>query len=104
MKKLLGGSLETCQEWSFLIEAFKIRNALLHANGRPALMNEKDREEIQRIVVKHKDLFHWPEKRVPDQSGKLKKSKDTWIKILPAGVRKISMSIQQLISQLRPSN
>lgn len=104
VKKLLGGSLETCQEWSFLIEAFEIRNALLHANGRPVLMNENKRNKIQCIVDKHNDLFLWPEKHVPDQSGKLKKSKDTWIKILPAGVHKLSMSIQQLIHQLRPSN
>lgn len=104
VQKLLGSSsLGECDEWDFLKDAFKIRNALLHANGRPALMNEKDREEIQRIVVKHNDLFLWPEERQTDRSGKLKESKDTRIKIQPEALKKLSMNIQQLIRQLRSS-
>jgi hypothetical protein len=108
VKKLLGGSLGTCQAWDFLKDAFKIRNALLHANGRPALMNDEDRNNIQRIVKKHNHLFHWPEVHVAIRSSfetgpKFKKSDDTRIEIIPEGLQKLSTHIQQLIHQLRPS-
>jgi hypothetical protein len=75
---LLDGKLKHCQAWCFLKDAFEIRNALLHANGRAALMNVTARNKIQGTVKKHNELFRWPEVLVPvrsnsDTSLKLKK-------------------------------
>jgi hypothetical protein len=107
VQHLLGGTLDKCTAWEFLNDAFKIRNTLLHANGRPTLMREKTRQDIRRIVEKHNDSFRWPEVLLPVQSSsgtaKLEKSNDTRIEILPAGLHKLSMSIQQLIRELSPS-
>jgi hypothetical protein len=107
IKTLLDGRLGDCQAWNFLNDAFKIRNVLLHANGRPALMNGKTRNAIHDIVNRHNDSFYLPEILVParTKSGirpKLKKSNDTRVEILPDGLRKLSTHIQQLIHDISP--
>jgi len=53
--KKLGFDLSKDKNWQFLCDAEKIRNCLLHANGRPSLMRSPN--EIKRIVNSHKNTL-----------------------------------------------
>ena len=54
--KTLGVDLSN-DNWGLLRDAEKVRNCLLHANGRISLMKPEKREEIERIVQKRNDLL-----------------------------------------------
>ena len=49
-------------DWGFLIDAEKIRNCLLHANGRVDLAKKKD--ELENLIKKHKNYLHIQTKRL----------------------------------------
>jgi hypothetical protein len=55
MKSHLGIDVLNGGHWQLLCDAEKIRDCLLHANGRVSLL--KKPEEIKLIVKRHKDML-----------------------------------------------
>jgi uncharacterized protein YutE (UPF0331/DUF86 family) len=61
-KHLFNNDLSNCRNWEFINDCEKLRNCILHANGRIDLFTPTS--EIERIITKHPDLITVYKKRV----------------------------------------
>ncbi len=61
-KKLYKNDLSNSKAWDFIKECEKIRNCILHANGRIDLFKKPD--EIDRIIKKYPTLLFIESKRI----------------------------------------
>lgn len=90
LQKVFRMNLSKDLDWGFLIDAEKIRNCLLHANGRVDLAKNKD--ELENLIKKHKNYLHIQTKR-------LKISQDFLIK-LDGSIQSVISKVEMFDNQL----
>lgn len=82
IKHMLGGELGDCEEYNFIVDAYKVRNSLLHMSGRISI--SKNPENILSVI--YKGSFY-------------SKEKDRII-INPEGVYSLQKSISYLLDKI----
>ncbi len=56
-KKGFGIALDTASWWEDLVDAFELRNCLLHGNGRVSYQKERRQRRIRTLIARHPDRY-----------------------------------------------
>ena len=57
LKPALGMELDKDADWQFICDCEKVRDCLLHANGRIDLLREKKKVDLEGAIKRFKDLL-----------------------------------------------